>query len=268
MGRAGRLRAQALSLDPRVTDVMHSSRRAMGPSFTDVLKDSVDGIALCRETERHFEDGLRILEANKHLIMEYPLGGHLSEVDALLQCAENSGLECHVGHLFLLSEWHGTVARWFQKMSLREATYWFEGGFGSAPSRLVELNAWGSLLVPRLHHLWSWLGPLEFRDVQCHRDATGFEIHLVLSSASVKRVHLVETRKNGLARRRGLYGTHIEGQEVYPSDWFRTDDLFQKDTEWALNRCSGDGTIAPLVPSEALRGVRALADTVQSAILM
>ena len=71
----------------------------MGPSFTDVLEDSVDGIALCRETERHFEDGLRILEANKHLIMEYPLGGHLSEVDTLLQCAENSGLECHVGHL-------------------------------------------------------------------------------------------------------------------------------------------------------------------------
>ena len=103
--------------------------------------------------------------------------------------------------------------------------------------------------------------------MQCHRDATGFEIHLVLSSASVKRVHLVETRKNGLARRRGLYGTHIKGQEVYPSDWFRTDDLFQKDTEWALNRCSGDGTIAPLVPPEALRGVRALADTVQSAIL-
>ena len=92
--------------------------------------------------------------------------------------------------------------------------------------------------------------------------------YLVLSSASVKRVHLVETRKNGLARRRGLYGTHIEGQEVYPSDWFRTDDLFQKDTELALNRCSGDGTIAPLVPSEALRGVRAVADTVQSAILM
>lgn len=60
-------------------------------------KDDVDAVIVCTPNALHHSMGMSILEAGKHLLIEYPLANSLKEIDDLIVSAKNRNLVLHTG---------------------------------------------------------------------------------------------------------------------------------------------------------------------------
>jgi predicted dehydrogenase len=73
-----------------------------GQTFTDLdrLIDSVDAVSIAASTSVHAEIALAALDAGRHLFIEKPLAGSLSEARRIVECAERKPqLVLQVGHI-------------------------------------------------------------------------------------------------------------------------------------------------------------------------
>jgi predicted dehydrogenase len=67
-------------------DVPHATK-----SLAELCRrDDIDVIHLCTPSYLHYEQALQVLEAGKHVILEKPVAGSLSEVDELMEAEKNS----------------------------------------------------------------------------------------------------------------------------------------------------------------------------------
>jgi predicted dehydrogenase len=54
-------------------------------------RDDIDVIHICTPSYLHYEQALQVLEAGKHVILEKPVAGSLSQVDELMEAEKKSG---------------------------------------------------------------------------------------------------------------------------------------------------------------------------------
>jgi len=121
--------------------------------------------------------------------------------------------------------------------------------------------------VPRIHHLWSWFGPLALEQAQVAADAQGFQLDITLRAVSGVPVRLKETRREGTVRHRGVQALDNHGQRLTSPEWIREPGLFQKDTTHAIDVCAEHGVVKPRVSAQDVLDVRKLADTIQHSLL-
>ncbi len=63
------------------------------------LLDNIDAAVIATPTEYHHRIGMELLLAGKHLLVEKPLAGNVSESDALVKCAAVGDRILQVGHI-------------------------------------------------------------------------------------------------------------------------------------------------------------------------
>lgn len=69
--------------------------------ITRVIEDvSIDAVVLATPVVTHFELGMRILEAGKHLLVEKPLAQTVEQCERLIEAAERKSLVLMTGHTF------------------------------------------------------------------------------------------------------------------------------------------------------------------------
>lgn len=66
--------------------------------FNEILND-IDAASLVVPTKLHYELGLKILQAGKHLLIEKPITTHVEQAEELVKLAEEKNLILQVGHV-------------------------------------------------------------------------------------------------------------------------------------------------------------------------
>lgn len=71
-------------------------------SFEEILKRSdIDGVAVATPVSTHFQLGMEVLKAGKHLLLEKPMTTTTKDAETLVTFAEKQGLKILVDHTFL-----------------------------------------------------------------------------------------------------------------------------------------------------------------------
>lgn len=83
---------------------------ACSTDFASILSDeTIDAVAIATPVATHFELARRALEAGKHVFVEKPMAGSVSDAEALVAIAGERGLTLMPGHTFLYSPPVNTV---------------------------------------------------------------------------------------------------------------------------------------------------------------
>lgn len=65
--------------------------------------DSIDAVIIATPVATHFDLAIKALETGKHILVEKPLAGSVSEIDQIGKLAEQRNLVAMVGHTFLFN---------------------------------------------------------------------------------------------------------------------------------------------------------------------
>lgn len=98
------------SLERRTLVAQKIPNLALESSLTDCLeKHDFDAVFVAVPTELHFQIGMRVLQAGKHLFMEKPLAANSQEALELCEEADRRGLQLMTGHIFLYNDGISTM---------------------------------------------------------------------------------------------------------------------------------------------------------------
>ncbi|WP_114377386.1 Gfo/Idh/MocA family protein [Elioraea thermophila] len=122
-GHFGRYHALKAAADPRVDlvgildrDPAKAERLVAetgGRAFASLEEalGEAEAVIVAASTRAHYELGLRVLGARRHLLMEKPLATRLDEADALVAAAKAAEVVLQVGHLERFSAAQGLLGR-------------------------------------------------------------------------------------------------------------------------------------------------------------
>ena len=119
-GGMAHTRAANVSQDPRVQITCVGARNPVtGRTLAErygikcverwedvVRRDDVDAVFVCTHNDTHALIARAVLEAGKHVFVEYPLAMIVDSADALLRLASARGRVIHVGHDQAFVGWH------------------------------------------------------------------------------------------------------------------------------------------------------------------
>lgn len=165
VGGAGRSRARAIESDPRgsVSLGFRGSPDAVGlqtATSIEAMLEAVDAVAICSTDETHFGLARQALQADCHVVCEYPLAHTAPDARELFALAAARKRTLHVEHIELL----GSAARWWRQQTLGPIT----GGLVRFTSSRSSVSVVDGGLA-RLHRVVDFLGVPESIFVQ-HRD--------------------------------------------------------------------------------------------------
>ena len=183
LGRAGQARHRSFSTlvgDERI--VPSSRRQANTPQFEEIRTDpDITAVVLSRESQRHAIDAQAMLEAGKHVLVEYPLAYTAEEARRLFRCAKANQRVLHVGYLGLRRGWAGEIKQLMAGADIRFAHYQFNAGYGHVPQGDVGAQRLGTMVLARLQQLQVWFGALELTSCGLERFQDGIEVNVSLS---------------------------------------------------------------------------------------
>ena len=85
--------------DAEARNALAEELHVKGVDSHRVLLDEIDAAVIATPTEYHHQIGMELLLRGKHLLVEKPLAGNLSEADALTECAAAGNCILQVGHI-------------------------------------------------------------------------------------------------------------------------------------------------------------------------
>src|SRR5579862_2628477 len=90
-------------LDPERSALMRRRYPSLNiyPSFEKVLQSDCDAVILATPVSTHYPLGKKILEHDKHVLIEKPLAAKASECEDLINIAQKRGLVLMVDHTFI-----------------------------------------------------------------------------------------------------------------------------------------------------------------------
>ncbi|NET35657.1 MAG: Gfo/Idh/MocA family oxidoreductase [Cyanothece sp. SIO1E1] len=176
-GYAARLRAQALQSDPtaklvavagynpeKTTEFSQTYAATAVHSWVALIERfDLDLVIISTINRDHGAIALAALEANRHVVVEYPLALDLAQAEKIIALARSQNLLLHVEHIELLGGMHRALAT-----ALPEVGHPFYARYSTikpqrpAPSRWTyQLDLFGFPLMgalPRIHRLTNLFG--------------------------------------------------------------------------------------------------------------
>ena len=270
LGRAGQARHRSFSTlvgDERI--VPSSRRQANTPQFEEIRTDpDITAVVLSRESQRHAIDAQAMLEAGKHVLVEYPLAYTAEEARRLFRCAKANQRVLHVGYLGLRRGWAGEIKQLMAGADIRFAHYQFNAGYGHVPQGDVGAQRLGTMVLARLQQLQVWFGALELTSCGLERFQDGIEVNVSLSGLGQSgpcRIEFVESRREGQARERFLTAKNSAGDKLSLPGWYPDRSVFDIDSACFYHRCLGHPT-PDYVADEAVISVMTLADRISDTL--
>ncbi len=237
LGRAGRARARALQEHPRARLVAVARRERAGAgevSFADVVADPGVGAAIvCTPNLLHEAQTRALLEAGKHVAVEFPLATSAAAARGLLALAAERGRVLHVEHIELLSA--SQRAQRARAAGLGRPLGGALRFTGSAEGWIGEPELAGTpalCALARLSRLVDLFGDADVAHAALESGPRAWLLEVELTFRAGGRVLLVEQRGLGVARAT-RWALRCEGGALDdppaepPSDPFRADlDVF------------------------------------------
>jgi len=208
-GRAGMARIRLLEDHPRARLAAIVSRNpafvhpsAERKSLERVLEDpTIAAVILCTPNRLHAAAARSVLQADKHLLVEFPLAESGREARAILDLARMRGKQAHVEHIELISP---------SQQRLREKVAGLGRPCGGSLCFQSDSTGWigdatraGSpalRAVARIHRLIDLFGQAQAHDVCLERSAQGYRLEVEFFFVEGGTTRLVEERRPGLAR--------------------------------------------------------------------
>ena len=224
---------------------------------------AVQAVVVATENATHAALAWQALQADKHVLVDYPLAATEAEVVALLDLARTRNRLLHVEAIGLLTAEHA-----WQKQNLADpsVTHVHSVLIGDISGwLLVESQAGrvGQLVFGRLLALDDLLGPLTVRDLDWRGTPEGWELTLQLQ-AGTRTATLVETRQSGRSRQKHTRLERADGSAVVPPPLAPDVGLFRRDLAAFVERVRDGGP--GYVADEALVRVTRLAEAVSGGV--
>ena len=205
LGRAGRARVAALEAHPRarLAAVVRRSPGPGEPSFVDILEDpAVDAAILCTPNLAHAPAARALLEAGKHVAVEFPLAATAEEGRAILTLAERAGRIAHVEHIELLSPSQRLQRERAAGLGApRGGQLHFTAAAGGWISAVAEAGSPALRAVARLHRLVDLFGEAELQGARLEGADPSYRLEVELSfPGAAGSILLVEERGPDLER--------------------------------------------------------------------
>ena len=238
LGRAGLARVRELGDLPgaRLAATV-SQRPGVGTRpWTDVLADpDVHAVVVATENARHAALAWDALQANKHVLVDYPLAASVAEVARLQDLARTRNRLLHVEAIGLLTAEHA-----WQRAALVDPTVTHVhaalvgdlGGWLLAESRAGHV---GQLVWGRLLALDDLLGPLAVRDLDWRGTPDAWTLSVQLT-AGARTATLTETREPGRSRQKHTRLERADGTALVPPPLPPDMGLFRRDLTQFLAR--------------------------------
>lgn len=243
LGRAGRARARALERHPRAElgGVVRRRPDSGRRSFDDVLADpQIDAAVVCTPNLLHPEQVYRLLEAGKHVAVEFPLAPCVAEARELFDCARARDRVLHVEHIELLSASQRTQRERVRSLGAPRGG---ELRFGAGSEGWIgdERLAGSPALcaVARLHRLVDLWGEARIREAAIDREPDGYRLYAGLRFEEGDTA-LYEQRTPQLERQTIWAIPCLEGALEDPPK-APPGDLFRDDLDYFLDRIEGGG---------------------------
>jgi predicted dehydrogenase len=204
LGRAGRARVRALEGHPRAR-LAAIARRAPGPgerAFDDVVRDAaIDAAIVCTPNLLHEAQARALLEAGKHVAVEFPLAAHTAGARELLALARARDRVLHAEHIELLSA---------SQRSQRQRAAALGRPLGGALRFTASSDGWigepalaGSpalCALARLSRLVDLFGEADVASAALEAGSRAWRLEVELAFRAGGRALLVEERGPGIAR--------------------------------------------------------------------
>jgi biliverdin reductase len=204
-GRAGRARARSLEGHPRARLVAIARRERTGAgdvAFADVVADpAVDAALVCTPNLLHEAQARALLEAGKHVAVEFPLAASAARARELLALARARDRVLHVEHVELLS-----ASQQSQRARAAALGRPLGGALrftGSSDGWIGEPALAGSpalCAVARLSRLVDLFGEADVSSAALETGARAWRLEVELAFRAGGRALLVEQRGPGIAR--------------------------------------------------------------------
>lgn len=204
-GRAGRARARALEGHPRarLVAIARRERTAAGDvAFADVVADPVVAAALvCTPNLLHQAQACALLEAGKHVAVEFPLAATTAGARELLATARARDRVLHAEHIELLS-----VSQRAQRVRAASLGRPLGGALrftGSSDGWIGEPGLAGSpalCALARLSRLVDLFGEADVASAALEAGSRAWRLKVELEFRAGGRALLVEERGPGIAR--------------------------------------------------------------------
>jgi hypothetical protein len=208
LGSAGQSRMKAIEQFELVECAGVISRRSkIGTvTFEAAMADpTIDAIAISTENTDHGDRVHQCLEANKHVLCDYPLAFHAKQARELYALAKEKNKILHVEHISLLSTAHQKAQLEISSIgALKSGYYMFQAGCNE---KLFDEDHWGPLpflCLPRLLQLADLFGPLTIQSGEVVINKPCIEIKLKLEFSEGGILEFTERREPDLPRQRQL----------------------------------------------------------------
>ncbi len=232
LGRAGRARVRALEGHPRAR-LAAVARRAPSDgerTFESVVRDpGIDAAIVCTPNLQHAAQARALLEASKHVCVEFPLAATAAEARELLAQARRRGRVLHVEHIELLAAGQRALrARAAELGRPRGGALYFTGGSDGWIGDPAQAGTPALRAFARLSRLVDLFGDARVASAACEPRSGGYALRVDLEFHAGGRATLVEERAPGLERalRAGLEcerGALVDPPPGPPGDPFRED---------------------------------------------
>ena len=205
LGRAGRARLRALEehSGARLAAVVGREPSPGQPTLARVLADpGVDAVILCTPDLLHAPVACAALEADKHVVVEYPLASGRDEAQVLFELARARARVLHVEHIELLSPAQAALRESASRLGRPHGGSVHSSGSSGGWAADPRLGGSPALrAVARLHRLVDLFGPARVAAARLETAACGFRLEIELGFELGGELLLTEERAPELARR-------------------------------------------------------------------
>lgn len=242
LGAAGRTRLAAIDQVPELELGGIISRRPelRTHPLEEILADSsVQCLAISLENTAHDAAVRQGLEADKHVLVDYPLTLSRSAGEALFHLAKKKNKLLHVEHIGLLAEEHLQLKKDAKLAGpLVTGEFLFQAGYNEKIADPTRTGPLPLLALPRLLQVADLWGLPQLENVRFEKDETGFSLHLHLRFPEGGILGFTEERRAGLPRRRSLAARGKKGP-IHWKSGVSGGGLFAKDLQCFVDRLQG-----------------------------
>lgn len=240
LGSAGRSRLKSIEqLDRHFVLAGIVSRRPelATLSFEQVLSDEkIQSVAISTENALHPKLVRQALEANKHVLCDYPLAFDVKTLSELFDLAQIKNRILHVEHIGLLTKAHlEAKAKILTLGKLIHAEYRFQGGWNDKLAHPAFSGPAPFISYSRLMQTTELFGELTLKKMQIENSNKLFSLSLSLQTQGGGLVDFYESRSDGLKRERNLKAQFEKG----PFEWSTSvtnENLFTQDLQHFFER--------------------------------
>ncbi len=265
-GRAGRARIRAIEAhaETEIGGIVSGQADIATRDMGDLLADpDVGAVCVCTVNAAHEEQVRRALEADKHVLCEYPLTLSHAAAGPLFELARSRQRVLHVEHIELLSGTQRALRQAYDDLQRPRPTGGTYYSQANSEGWIASFDAAGFPSfsgISRLHRLVDLFGAAEVREalLDHHEDEQHLVVELEFTEGGSCRLDY--RRGRGLPRRE-KWTVQLDQDELSTQSPLPTQPLFEQDLDCFVRRVTEGAE--PYVSDERLQDVLALAEAIR-----